>query len=1131
MASVLISKILDGDIRSNAPLDNVLFFLIRFHTSILKLAKKLPPSLYFDGMDFGLGISTFSAGMKQAAPIKLILEVILQSIYLHDTQSKVTRNQIETLWNQDYEFYEGCFKKKVYDANSFEALFAKIQPVLFPSSSRSGELVHILFDSPIFMDTVGQMSSDLTKLLSCTQEISSTPEFLEDKNGHSLDSSLVLASNSSSSLKIRPQSSYIHPSPATVLNAFEHSLPEDIDLRKFFETERTGDFELEMLLKEEATNIKMMNMETRKILYALLRDVEMMPYGDNVAQVPDHFSKVARLFPNLPKINSSMWIQLVNSVTSNVERWIDYGAPSMINIRSIVSIPAFLDNILVFPNDSREESLLKMGPVAKDFGAENRHLGRVRNILGVQGLALNNALFSSNTIRDIAESRLQFLPPVSFTVVPASVVFESQKGAKSKPVPIAPVTSHASHSTTTAETVSPSLESSQVNSSSSKTPQLQLCKFSILDDRSNWKVSRVMESTTLAHMSIMTHFSPEVLENENISIICRSPEMFVQEETANPSTDGILDGSSASALLGKSRSGGNNTSYVQLITIMICSTIDTENEREYFFTLIAPTIIKAFSSQNILLDFIDFNWGVQSNHTVVERLKAFDIQIKRSDIFMTILGQQLGDRLDSENEEHRPFATLPSKHSQALLKNKNVSLDAISYELEWVFWKIIEANTLNSTITDSLWYVRDKAYSRSVPKSFRDRYTWADVGMERRLDKILSVAEAGDHTRAIREFPCHFSHIENRGAKMGGLDVLGSFIKADLIQSICEVLSRKIHVASNISATLTHGELKMILTPFQGLNWIQNAFSSTLGSNTALERTGFSLQGVLERCINHAEEYFFNSQPLTVLSMTIVGGLGSGKSTILDTICKKMEQSGIIVLRSKSTTWNGMIDSEDMIRKMTRDLRSHLLQRSLKFEIPLDTKELEQTMLNLLNLASVQRRRVAVVIDDVDRLKNAKGRDSIRWLPRVFQVSTGIWENTCWLLSASDSSISGTLKESHPNMEFYHLEPLSDNQLDECSQNVQTNGVELNRKTMASFYKRSSSRNLLHLSMITQEMIFMRSKGVLISDLPSTLEELLDIKLLQFEQHELGTKIKKALCSIYTSRNGLREKEIIGGII
>jgi hypothetical protein len=303
----------------------------------------------------------------------------------------------------------------------------------------------------------------------------------------------------------------------------------------------------------------------------------------------------------------------------------------------------------------------------------------------------------------------------------------------------------------------------------------------------------------------MTHLLPEVLENENISIICRSPQMFAQTDETLETTDVNDDlGAGASALLGKS-SFNNSNSTVKLITIMICSTIDTENEREYFFNVIAPTIVKAFSSKNILLDFIDFNWGVLSNHSVIERLNAFYIQIKRSDIFMVLLGQQLGDKLDAENEQHKTFATLPPKIAQDLLKNKKLSLDAINYELECVLWKIIEVNASSSSITDSLWYIRDKSYSRSVPKSFRDRYTWADDKMERRVDKILGAAEAGDHTRAVREYPCHFSHIENRGAKMGGLDVLGSFIKTDLIQSICEVLSRKM-LASSTNGTLIKGK-------------------------------------------------------------------------------------------------------------------------------------------------------------------------------------------------------------------------------------------------------------------------------------------------------------------------------------
>ncbi|KAJ3227581.1 Dynein heavy chain 6, axonemal [Clydaea vesicula] len=493
------------------------------------------------------------------------------------------------------------------------------------------------------------------------------------------------------------------------------------------------------------------------------------------------------------------------------------------------------------------------------------------------------------------------------------------------------------------------------------------------------------------------------------------------------------------------------------ITICICSTDDCENERHLFFEKIFPALAKYFEENSVKLHFVDIKWENFPSHCSKEETLLSSLQqMDRSDILVILAGSKTGSKFNSSQL---------AAYSQLSNGSFNLPLSNL-YDFE------IQVNYGLKKFPDNhLVYARDPRYAASVPKSFKSQYEADDFCSGQAMEDLKKVLL---EKKNFKEYNCHFSHIENKGVKMGGLEHLKNWAINDLTSAI------NAHLEKNAENTK-----KMLLIP--------------------------SLEMYVEKTIQYCKNVEDG------FSTIIYGISGIGKCTVLQKISENLKKEDYIVLEAAIGQEEIIIEQliYSFILKLGEDLKSCNVS-FLKGRM-----EVEKMFLDLLSSAKQQSKKVAVIMHSVEKVKN--NLDSILWLSRLLEFNKKMENGAFWLFSTADLDIANNFKINHQNIVIQEINSVQLEDFEFLATNL--NNPKIGKSIADSNY----CKTIFHANLIVWELQKMRYAGVLVKaeKLPKTHMDILIKNLEQLEESKNGQIITKLFSGLATSRSGLYEDEIL----
>ncbi|TPX63561.1 hypothetical protein SpCBS45565_g06549 [Spizellomyces sp. 'palustris'] len=575
---------------------------------------------------------------------------------------------------------------------------------------------------------------------------------------------------------------------------------------------------------------------------------------------------------------------------------------------------------------------------------------------------------------------------------------------------------------------------------------------------------------SLPDLSLRTRVSPSDLYLHGVTALCSS-EPF-----------NVADLEHLSELnWGKSHflasSAGSAPTFTRYVTVYLCSTPDTENEREYFYSNILTQLQQKMLRKHILLHVVDFRAGHPSaSLSELDYVQATRWQIRRADIFLSIIGSKVGN----------------SSPDRSLDVQGTMQVYSKLWEME-----IDCALGLPVQNSSSIFYFRDAAFTRSVPKSFRSLYEPENSKAIERVEKLKQ--QLSESRCPVHIYQSFFSRIEGRRVKMGGLEAWGLQVAKDITQCID---LRDFSFGPTVPVSN--------LTDFSGraevLQHVRRAFLS-LDNNAAAEGQ-ISMENTL----------------------LLHGKSGMGKTTLLGKICSEFQADGFLVLTNFVRTWYGSFDISQMLRRFQTQLSKHFEAE----RIDVGTGTSEQNILGFatkLRKAAKLGTNVLIIVDGVDRLSisGSKKQHDFSWLPSIADVDNQTLSRVRWLFSAADETVLPALRKRHPDTKSWKLEGLTNQeQKDILRMQCLRMNIDVEHRQVQSILAKMNLSKPLYLALLLKKIKrteFGRTFSNM--DIPVDVASMFDQMLNEFEQIHGRDVIAGTLTAIASSRSGLREVEII----
>ncbi|KNC97767.1 uncharacterized protein SPPG_06767 [Spizellomyces punctatus DAOM BR117] len=575
---------------------------------------------------------------------------------------------------------------------------------------------------------------------------------------------------------------------------------------------------------------------------------------------------------------------------------------------------------------------------------------------------------------------------------------------------------------------------------------------------------------SLPDLSLRTRVSPSELYLHGVTALCSSEPFSIADlEHLSELNWGKSSFHASSA--------GSAPTFTRYVTVYLCSTPDTYNEREYFYSNILPQLQHKMLRKHILLHVVDFRAGHPSARvSESDYVQASRWQIRRADIFLSIIGSKLGDSSPDRSLEVQ--GTM-----QAHSKLWEIEIDCA-----------LELPVQNSSF---IFYFRDAAFTRSVPKSFRSLYEPENSRAIERVEKLKQ--QLSESRCPVHIYQSYFSRIEDRRVKMGGLEVWGLQVAKDIAQCIDlrDFSSLPIAPVSNLTDFSGRSEV---------LEHVRRAFLS-INNNPAAE----------------GEVPMENT-------LLLHGESGMGKTTLLGKICSEFQANGFLVLTNFVRTWYGSFDISQMLRRFQTQLSKHLEAE----RIDIGTGTSEQ---NILGFATKLKKvaklgtNVLIIVDGVDRLSilGSKKQHDFSWLPSIADVDNQTLLRVRWLFSAADEKVLPALRKRHPDTKSWKLGGLTNQeQKDILRMQCLRMNIDVEHRQVQSILAKMNLSKPLYLALLLKKIKrteFGRTFSNL--DIPVDVASMFDQMLNEFEQIHGRDVIAGTLTAIASSRSGLREVEII----
>lgn len=285
--------------------------------------------------------------------------------------------------------------------------------------------------------------------------------------------------------------------------------------------------------------------------------------------------------------------------------------------------------------------------------------------------------------------------------------------------------------------------------------------------------------------------------------------------------------------------------------------------------------------------------------------------------------------------------------------------------------------------TSTITLIRDNAFVRSVPRSYKRRFETEET-ME--LDKVSTLRQAvfsmvGGNPKT---YTFSFSHIEDQDLVMRNTE--------ELQEIVTQLVSDKV----NLYAART--ELRC---PQQ--------FSGTLlpSRNSALQK--------IKRLILE------NRDGGSGLFL-ITGTSGVGKTALLSTLVQEV-QPEFIVLDSFAGSWNGSHRITQVLQKFVYLLQIHL--RNDKVAPILRDGEIHSHYLDLLRRTVFLGHKIIIVIDAAEEI-SFEADSHAHWLPKLQELDRETWRNIRWIVSSENSRITEEIQRRGIRHHHTRLDTISE---------------------------------------------------------------------------------------------------------
>ncbi|KAI8911022.1 hypothetical protein EDD86DRAFT_269734 [Gorgonomyces haynaldii] len=515
------------------------------------------------------------------------------------------------------------------------------------------------------------------------------------------------------------------------------------------------------------------------------------------------------------------------------------------------------------------------------------------------------------------------------------------------------------------------------------------------------------------------------------------------------------------------------------ICVYISSTEDTENELEFMYQHVLRDLRKEMKDLHIEIQIVDFRQDSSyATVSLTNKALAAVSQIARSHIFISLLGTKLGPVI--VQDKHMPISL-----QNMIQKGKTMP------EIEF------EAAHMNPLPYQCRFYARDSSFARSVPKSFRDRYTSETVEELERLQDMGHKMQKSTKSKGAYSYSGHFTHVKD-GTKvcMGGLESFGERFKSELRKDILELIYQPI-TTSNLVPSY-HGPERLI-------------------------------KQILNAGDKNDETNIYDISKADSRTFVISGEQGSGKSALLSHLCNEFAQKEYLVLYSFVRSWSGSFDVYATIRRFCLKL---MMRLNAPFSIfPTSPDSLRKIFISLIRQAVQLGTKIAIIVDGIDRMSAGRMNGPLEWIPKPADLGSDAFESTIWIMSTTTKDTFDQMQDIHPNTFYCELNGLELSQkMAIVKDESKRLGLRWEQRDLEQLYHHPGSDSPLFLTSILREAKEKQRPGELATmNLNYQSISHIFFNILENFEYEFGFQNIRLLVSYLSfARNGLREPEILG---
>ncbi|KAJ3040305.1 hypothetical protein HDV00_011185 [Rhizophlyctis rosea] len=320
------------------------------------------------------------------------------------------------------------------------------------------------------------------------------------------------------------------------------------------------------------------------------------------------------------------------------------------------------------------------------------------------------------------------------------------------------------------------------------------------------------------------------------------------------------------------QSGPTRQPFSRRITLYLTFSPDASNERDHVLKIIIPALQPIFANNGVHLRTVDLKSFADWDTSLEDYLRAASAQVSRADIFIAVIGAQLGPAL--------------MNHSAAKGEGKYLVDEEVSLSL---------GNSTPSGHTSRrpshiYLFFRDPTFSRSVPKTHRHRFEPRNHTEARLIGELktraLQMNQSEQGGNVLVDYPCFFSRIEGGEVRVGGLEWLQTTMEGWLREAVGKILEER--------------EMEWVMEgEKEDVGW-QKEKSLVVGRKDQVDGIMAAFEG---------NDQGFSS------CVFLWGEAGVGKTTLVKEVGQAYHDKGYFVLSNFLGSWSGSSSGVQMVKR------------------------------------------------------------------------------------------------------------------------------------------------------------------------------------------------------------------------